>query len=132
MPLDIIDHAYAKLVARDLEACAALLADDVRMHLAGAPGVLTGVDVWRANTASLLDAFADLAITVDDTLVDGDRVVCLVTLTGRQVGEFLGRPPTGRTASWTSYEVYRVQDGVITEEWICSDLFSLTAQLDAA
>jgi predicted ester cyclase len=38
-------------------------------------------------------------------------------------------PATGRRIHYVSHEFYRVEDGVIAEEWICSDMSSLFRQL---
>lgn len=43
--------------------------------------------------------------------------------------EFLGFPATGRIIEYFSPEFYRIADGLIAEEWICSDLTTLLGQL---
>jgi predicted ester cyclase len=35
----------------------------------------------------------------------------------------------GRVIEYVSYEFYRVADGLIAEEWICSDMATLFRQL---
>ena len=52
-----------------------------------------------------------------------------LTLSGTHKGEFQGIPATGRTISYVSHEFYRVADGLVAEEWICSDMASLFSQL---
>jgi predicted ester cyclase len=52
-----------------------------------------------------------------------------VTLSGTHTGEFLGFAPTGRTVEYVSHEFYRVADGLIAEEWICSDTATLMRQI---
>jgi predicted ester cyclase len=44
-------------------------------------------------------------------------------------GEFLGIGPTGRAVEYVSHEFYRIADGLIAEEWICSDMSALLGQL---
>jgi predicted ester cyclase len=39
------------------------------------------------------------------------------------------RPTTGRTIEYVSHEFYRIADGLIAEEWICSDMATLLGQL---
>lgn len=56
-------------------------------------------------------------------------VALRLTLSGSHHGEFQGIPATGRTISYVSHEFYRVADDQIAEEWICSDIASLFAQL---
>jgi predicted ester cyclase len=51
------------------------------------------------------------------------------TLRGTHTGEFHGIPATGRSIEVMSNEIYRVEDGVIVEEWIVTDAASLFAQI---
>jgi predicted ester cyclase len=39
--------------------------------------------------------------------------------------DFQGIPDSGRIIGYVSHEFYRVADGLIAEEWICSDMASL-------
>jgi predicted ester cyclase len=39
---------------------------------------------------------------------------------------------TGRTVEYVSHEFYRIADGLVAEEWICSDLATLQGQLTAS
>jgi len=45
------------------------------------------------------------------------------------LGQFEDFPATGRTIQYVSHEFYRVKDGLVAEEWICSDMASLLRQL---
>jgi predicted ester cyclase len=58
-----------------------------------------------------------------------DRVVMHITFTGRHIGEFFGRPPTGRPVVWTSIEVYRLVDGKVAERWVQADTAGLMGQV---
>ncbi len=71
----------------------------------------------------------DLHAEVDEIFGAGDRVAVRVTLRGTHTGEYLGFAPTGRTVRYVSHEFYRVADGLIAEEWICSDTATLLRQL---
>jgi hypothetical protein len=42
--------------------------------------------------------------------------------------ELVGRSERGRTVDYVSHEFYRVADGAIAEEWVCSDTGSLFRQ----
>ena len=50
-------------------------------------------------------------------------------LTGTHTGEFLGIQPTRKKVEYESNELYRIVDGTIAEEWICSDMLTLMAQI---
>ena len=74
-------------------------------------------------------AFPDLHAQIEDITAAEDRVAARLTLSGTHTGEYLGFPPTGRAVKYVSREFYRVADGLIAEEWICSDTASLFQQL---
>ena len=74
-------------------------------------------------------AFPDLTIRVDGLVAADDKVALRLTLSGTHHGEFQGISATGRTISYVSHEFYRFANGVIVEEWICSDMATLFRQL---
>ena len=74
-------------------------------------------------------AFPDLEANIEDIVVAQDRVAVRLRFRGTHSGEFLGFPGTGRTIEYVSHEFYRIADGLIAEEWICSDTATLFRQL---
>jgi steroid delta-isomerase-like uncharacterized protein len=115
--------------AGDTERLLAVLAPDILIHYAEMPEPLQGRETWQQGFELVKRAFPDLEIHVDDLVAADDKVALRLTLRGTHQGEFQGFPATGRTISYVSHEFYRVHDGVIAEEWICSDMESLFRQL---
>lgn len=107
----------------------AVAAPDIVIHYAEMPSPLQGRETWQQGYELMKRAFPDLEIRVDDLVAAGDKVALRLTLGGTHQGEFQGIPATGRTISYVSHEFYRVADGLVAEEWICSDLASLFSQL---
>ena len=107
----------------------AVAAPDIVIHYAEMPSPLQGRETWQQGYELMKRAFPDLEIRVDDLVAAGDKVALRLTLGGTHQGEFQGIPDTGRTISYVSHEFYRVADGLVAEEWICSDLASLFSQL---
>ena len=93
---------------------------------------MRGPDVWRQGAGVIRLGFPDLHARIDDLVAEGDRVAVRLTFRGTHQGEFLGVPATGRTVEYVSHEFYRFADGLVAEEWICSDLASLQGQLTAS
>ena len=58
-----------------------------------------------------------------------NKVAVRLRFRGTHAGEFLGIGPTGRAVEYVSHEFYRIADGLIAEEWICSDTATLFRQL---
>jgi steroid delta-isomerase-like uncharacterized protein len=130
-------EANAALVLESIEAfnaggmakLLAVAAPDIVIQYAEMPEPLQGRETWQQGYELVKRAFPDLKIHVDDLVAAGDKVALRLTLTGTHQGEFQGIPATGRTISYVSHEFYRVADGLVAEEWICSDMASLFSQL---
>jgi steroid delta-isomerase-like uncharacterized protein len=76
-------------------------------------------------------AFPDLHTTLEDVLVDGDRVVVRGTDRGTHRGDFMGIPASGREVTTTWIEIFRMEDGKAAEGWLESDTATLRNQLVA-
>lgn len=63
----------------------------------------------------------DIYHTIDDVIGDGDTAVVRFTLRGRQTGDLLGIPATGRPIEVSAIAIMRFDDGKVAQ---------LTAQFD--
>ncbi|MFC7400618.1 ester cyclase [Chelatococcus sp. GCM10030263] len=115
---------------RQPEAIETLFAPEYVNH-AGARGTLAGPAGITKNYHSLITAFPDVRFTLDDVLVDGDKVVVRYTMLGIHQGEFQGRPPTGRAVNVPGIGIYRVAGGLIRESWVLRDSLVLLRQIEA-
>jgi predicted SnoaL-like aldol condensation-catalyzing enzyme len=80
---------------------------------------------------SVVAAFPDVHATIEDLLVDGDRVIERTVAGGTSKGPFNGVPPTGKPVQWTEIHIYRLKDGKIAELWSEIDFLAILAQLGA-
>jgi steroid delta-isomerase-like uncharacterized protein len=92
------------------------------------PGQRTGIDGIRDRYTMVLTAF-DPQFTVEDLVAEGDRVVLRWSQSGTHVGQFLGMPPTGRSYRTSGIEIWRVENGKLTEHWDVVDVFGQLQQL---
>ncbi len=113
----------------DLDACMARLTADFVINLAELPEPMHGRDTWRSGVEVMKRAFPDIEARVEDIFAAEDRVAVRLTFRGTHTGEFLGIPATGRSVQYVSHEFYRLADGLIAEEWICSDMATLMRQI---
>src|SRR5258706_2669886 len=78
----------------------------------------------------LRKSFPDVAITIEDLVVEGDKIVNRYiergTLTGRS---FLGIEPAGQRYQKPGTTVYRVADGRLAESWGVEDTLGWFRQL---
>lgn len=130
-----MDHAatlrriYDLISAHDIDAFGALMADDFVEHeeLPGGEPTREGVmDFFRMWIA----AFPDLAMTVEDVVDGGDKVVARVRFTGTHEGEFMGMPATGRSVDVPVIDIMRFgDDGLVHEHWGVLDQMAMMQQL---
>ena len=130
----LVLETFSALNAGDLDGCLARMTPDFVMHYAELPEPLHGTETWRQGAEMMMRAFPDLEVRIDDVVAAEDRVALRLTLHGTHrgdfhLGEFENFPATGRQIQYVSHEFYRVSDGLLAEEWICSDTASLLRQL---
>jgi steroid delta-isomerase-like uncharacterized protein len=89
----------------------------------------TGAQAMKQVWAVLLRAFPDLHVAVEDLIAEGDKVVCRNTVTGTHQGEYMGRPPTGRSIAYNEIFIFRFAGGRIAETWGVVDVLSQMRQL---
>ena len=99
-------------------------------HAPGLPGPLD-LEAWSQFTATFVEAFPDLRLTVEDILSEGDMVAARVAFRGTHRGEFQGIPSTDKEVAFSSIEIDRMVDGKVEEHWFEMDLLGLMGQLGA-
>jgi predicted ester cyclase len=85
----------------------------------------------RANIEKYLAGFPGGGITVDDQIVDGDKVATRWTGRGTQTGEIAGIAPTGKEVTISGLTISRLEGGMVVEEWTTWDTLGMLIQLGA-
>jgi predicted ester cyclase len=98
-----------------------------------------GPDAMYATALWLRSAFADLGWEVHEVVAERDIVAVHCTMSGRQVGDFVGYdehgrvagvfPPTGASFATTQTHWFRVADGKVIEHWANRDDLGMARQL---
>jgi steroid delta-isomerase-like uncharacterized protein len=127
--VELVLAGFQAFNAGDTEECLARIAGDLVINLAELPEPQYGREAWRQGFEMMRRAFPDLHAHIEDIFAAQDKVAVRLRFRGTHSGEFLGFAPTGRTVEYVSHEFYRVADGLIAEEWICSDTATLLSQL---
>jgi steroid delta-isomerase-like uncharacterized protein len=90
---------------------------------------VTGAQALKHVWATLLQAFPDLHLTLEDIIAEGDKVVVRQIVTGTHRGEYVGLPPTGKSVAYNEIFIFRFVNGRIAETWGVVDVFSQMKQL---
>jgi steroid delta-isomerase-like uncharacterized protein len=129
MNAELVRAGFRAFNSGDAGQCLARIAPDFIINLAELPEPRHGREVWRQGFEMMKHAFPDLQAHIEDIVAAEDKVAVRLRFRGTHRGEFLGIPATGRTIDYVSHEFYRIADGLLAEEWICSDTATLLRQL---
>jgi predicted nucleotide-binding protein/predicted ester cyclase len=124
-----LDEAYN---ARNPDAAELYLADDftrntvARPH-ANEPG--NADDVQRV--VENLQDFPDLQLTIDDVLSEGDMAAVRFTWSGTHSDaiDAWNAPATGKPTTFWGMAFYRVECGLLAEQWVILDYFSMAREV---
>jgi predicted ester cyclase len=91
-------------------------------------GLHPTIDGMREDIEFLRTAFPDFNLTIEDLVVDKDKLWVRMTARGTNLGGFMG-PPNGKPFEITVFDTCRYEDGKIIEHWGSPDRFALMSQL---
>ena len=86
-------------------------------------------DTFRQFIRTVLEAFPDSRMMVDDLLADGDKVIYRNTYSGTQKGEMMGIPATGKHVVVRTIGIAKLSGRKIVEEWENMDEMGIMQQL---
>ena len=88
-------------------------------------------DEYKGFVGMMTVAFSQIRHDVDDFVADGDKIVCRITNSVKHTGDFQGTAPTGKSVSFGSLVVWRVDNGQAVEMWVQADFLGLMQQVGA-
>jgi predicted ester cyclase len=114
---------------RNPELLSDILHPEVVHHAAGGYPPVQAADEVTSMMGDFLAAFSDLHYNFDFFVVVDDMVVERYTATGTHDGQLGALEPTGRTATWTEVNIFRIEYGQIIEIWSEVDALNRNRQL---
>jgi steroid delta-isomerase-like uncharacterized protein len=92
-----------------------ILAPDVVFHNPTPSSGIHGIEEFKQFALRWYHGFPDRKFTIDEEVVEGDKVAARFTITGTHQGEFMGAPPTGNTITVHGVDLFRIEGGKIKE-----------------
>ena len=115
---DAIDEMFAK--------------DGIAYGLKSEEGeTIHGAENFKALYRSFRSAFPNLKITVEDTVIEGDKIAARCTVRATHAGEGIGVSPTQQTVEFTGMTIVRLKEGQIIEAWNEFDFMKMFTQVGA-
>jgi len=104
----------------NLEAADELIHPDFVNHEAP-PDNPQGPEGLKETVSWLRGLWGPMRAEIEDEICQGDKVVARVTMHGRHVGEFLGKPPSGKEFAVEHIHIWRIENGKVIEHWSVRD-----------
>ncbi|MGL5943817.1 MAG: ester cyclase [Waterburya sp.] len=106
-----------------------LVSPNLIYHFNSSPKPIIGLKTNKEFNAGLFQGFPDIKQTIEDVIVEDDKVVYRTTLQGTNTGEFLGIPPTGKSVKGNDFTLLRLENGKVAEMWYETNLLEMINQL---
>ena len=132
----VVRRAYLDgMNKRDLSIIDKTFAPDYVVYYPGMEPI-RGREEAKEAIAAFLDAFPDIVFTIEDQVGEGNKVVTRWTAVGTHSGDFRGFPKkgsiipaSGRPVNFRATDIYRIENGLIEEEWNTLENMELLHQL---
>jgi predicted ester cyclase len=88
-----------------------------------------GPEGLKETLSWLRGIWGPMRTEIEDEICEDDKVVARVRVHGHHVGEFLGKPPTGKEYAVEQIHIWRLEDGRVIEHWSVRDDLGQALQL---
>jgi predicted ester cyclase len=94
-------------------------------------GLSTGVDGLKKLLEEFIIAFPDQHIVAKKIFAKDNMAIAIWEITGTHLGEFFGKPATGKKICMTGIDIEIVENGKIVEHFGGEDMMLLLSQIEA-
>jgi predicted ester cyclase len=105
------------------------MADDIFSKDLRTNGVHVGVAGPVARIRDRLTGFPDLATTIEDMFVAGDKLAVTLMWRGTHTGRYGGVPATGKPVEVRDSAIWHFRDGKVIEIFTLQDQFAMLKQV---
>jgi predicted ester cyclase len=105
------------------------MADDIFSEEMRTNGVHVGVAGPVARIRDRLRGFPDLATSIEDMFVSGDKLAVTLIWRGTHTGEYGGVAATGKPVAVRDSAIWHFRDGKVTEIFTLQDQFMMLKQI---
>ena len=115
----LIERAHSLWSTGDLAEIPSIYATDFVGHMSATSrlGTLHGHSGVRDAIEGVRNAVIGFTETIDDMIIEGDKVVTRYVCTGTHTQPFLDVAPTGQPIRVKEISIFRVRDGLVAEQW---------------
>ena len=122
----LLDRYVAAVNAHDTSSFGEIHTENYIQHSGRSPnGLAAQIENFRAIFARMPDVQA----TVEDRIIQGDKIVARMTFAATHTQPMQGIAPTGKRFTLRTIDIWRVENGKLAEHWDIVDTAGLMKQL---
>jgi len=92
---------------------------------------LIGIEGVKQSVDFLHTAFSDISVEPNEMVAEGDKVVLRWTVRGKQQGDFMGIPPTGKFVELQGINIYHITGAKIRANYEQTNILQVVHELKA-
>jgi steroid delta-isomerase-like uncharacterized protein len=123
----LIQKWLAAWLTNDTEQIQHLFAQDYTVNEAP-----IGVEGVKQAVQFLHTAFSEISAEANEIVAEDDKVVLRWTVRGKQVGGFMGIPPTGKIVELQGINIYHIRDARIRANFEQTNILQVVQELKTA
>lgn len=108
-----------------------LISTNAKFYVPGQPEPLSGPGGYLAIIGMMRSGFSDIQWSLEDSVVEENKVAARFIMRGTHNGAFFGVPPTGKAIKVQAINFYLFSNGQIVEEYGQPDMLELLQQIGA-
>jgi predicted ester cyclase len=122
----LLDRYVAALNAHDARSYPDMFAETYIQHSGRSP---SGLAAQIENLGHIVATWPDIQLRVEDRIFDGNKIAARSLYTATHTQTVQGFAPTGNRISFTTLDIWRVENGKFAEHWDLVDTAGLQKQL---
>lgn len=99
------------------------------VHRTPGPGIPPNRDGLKQGNIMIRSAFSDSQATIEEVVVEGEKIAWRWTFSGKHTGQLMGIPATGKQIRLSGIVIDSFSGGKIIERWDQTDVLSMMQQL---
>lgn len=128
---ELMDTFVKFINAADEKMAHELVSNKAVFFAPTSPEALKGPEGYMAVLAMMRSGFSDIQWTLEETVIENNKIAARFTMKGRHNGDFMGISATGKSISVQATNFYEFEEGKIIKEYGQPDLLSLLIQIGA-
>jgi steroid delta-isomerase-like uncharacterized protein len=122
----LLDRYVSAVNAHDTSIFPELFTNDYIQHSGRTP---SGLAAQIANFQRIFATMPDVHMQVEDRIMERDKLVARNTYSATHTQTIRGIPPTGKAFTFSTIDIWRVENGKLAEHWDLTDTAEALAKL---